>query len=340
VADVSSIGEARRAAMRLAVEAQLSETDAGRASIVATELATNLTRHAGSSGGAMLMAVDKSADANAVEITSIDTGPGMSDIARCFEDGFSTAGTPGNGMGAVRRLSDELDLFSASSGTVIWARIVAGEGPTARAKARPQTLPRSSGLSVPIAGESVCGDNWQLHRAENGQISMMIADGLGHGPLAAEASEAACRLFESRPLAEPVGTIEAMHGAIGGTRGAAVAIARIDPAAGKLVYAGVGNIAGTLLAPDGSSRGLFSHNGTVGHRMRKVQGFEYPWSPASLIVMHSDGLQTRWSFDNYPGLARRHPGVIGGVLYRDFRRGRDDVSVLVVGPPELLPKDS
>jgi hypothetical protein len=124
-----------------------------------------------------------------------------------------------------------------------------------------------------------------------------------------------------------------MHAAIGGTRGAAVAVAQLDPAASTLTFAGVGNIAGTLLAPGGASRGLFSHNGTVGHQVRKVQPFEYPWSPGGVLVLHSDGLQTRWSLGAYPGLIRRHPAVIAGVLHRDFLRGRDDATVLVIGPP-------
>jgi hypothetical protein len=46
--------------------------------------------------------------------------------------------------------------------------------------------------------------------------------------------------------------------------------------------------------------------------------------------MHSDGLLTNWSLDAYPGLLTRHPALIAGVMYRDFRRGRDDVTVLAV----------
>jgi hypothetical protein len=84
-----------------------------------------------------------------------------------------------------------------------------------------------------------------------------------------------------------------------------------------------------LLSPAGS-RGLFTHNGTVGAQVRKVQEFEYAWPDGGLLVMHSDGLQTRWSMDPYPGLMARHPAVVAGVLYRDFQRGRDDATVLVL----------
>jgi len=48
------------------------------------------------------------------------------------------------------------------------------------------------------------------------------------------------------------------------------------------------------------------------------------------LIMYSDGLQSRWNLQDYPGLVHRHPAVIASVLHRDFCRGRDDVTVLVV----------
>ena len=141
----------------------------------------------------------------------------------------------------------------------------------------------------------------------------------------------AVRGFDEDPFLQPRPRIEAAHRAMSGTRGAAVAVARLELGAQSMTYAGVGNISGSLLSQK-TSRGLVSHNGTVGHQMRKVQEFEYPWPDRGLLVLHSDGLQTRWTLEAYPGLAARHPGVIAGVLYRDFKRGRDDVTVVVVGP--------
>jgi anti-sigma regulatory factor (Ser/Thr protein kinase) len=330
VADVSSIGVARRAATTQAAAAGLNEADAGRAAIVASELATNLVRHARPPGGMILIATA----ADAVEILSVDRGPGIADVARSFQDGYSTAGTPGNGLGAVRRLSNECDLFSAPSGTVLWCRVTAG-APTGRFDPQSRVALRAGVISTCAPGETVCGDAWRVARSADdaGRVSLMIADGLGHGPLAADAADAACASFDAQPFAAPGSLIETMHTSIGGTRGAAVAVARIDPAAAAMTFAGVGNIAGTLLAPDGQSRGLFSHNGTVGHQVRKVQPFDYPYPPGSLLVLHSDGLQTRWTLEAYPGLVRRHPAVIAGVLHRDFCRGRDDATAVVIAPP-------
>jgi hypothetical protein len=96
-----------------------------------------------------------------------------------------------------------------------------------------------------------------------------------------------------------------------------------------MTFAGVGNIAGTMIMTD-TRQHLMSYNGIVGHQMQKLHTLTYPWSDNALLVLHSDGLATHWDLKAYPGLAGRHPSLIAGVLYRDFRRDRDDVTVVVV----------
>jgi hypothetical protein len=98
--------------------------------------------------------------------------------------------------------------------------------------------------------------------------------------------------------------------------------------AGEVRFAGVGNVAAVVV--DGATqRGMASYGGIIGHEVRKFQEFAYPFPRGALLVMHSDGLATRWGLDAYPGLASRDPALMAGVLYRDFQRGRDDVTVLV-----------
>jgi hypothetical protein len=120
-----------------------------------------------------------------------------------------------------------------------------------------------------------------------------------------------------------------LHGALFGTRGAAGACALLDTARAKIAYAGVGNIAGTVMTA-ARSRGMVSHNGTLGMQLLRSQQFEYDWPGDACVVMHSDGLSARWSVGSYPGLFMRHPAVIAAVLYRDHGRQRDDATVLVV----------
>ncbi len=159
----------------------------------------------------------------------------------------------------------------------------------------------------------------------------MIADGLGHGPAAAEAAAAAAAAFEENGFASLVDLFELADRRMRKTRGAAIAVAQITSRPRVVKYAGVGNIAGSLRSRNSTTgRGLVSHNGTVGAEMRKVQQFDVSCPEEAVLVMHSDGLQGRWSLDSYPGLIHRHPAVIASILWRDFTRGRDDVTVCVI----------
>jgi hypothetical protein len=261
-----------------------------------------------------------------LEVMAVDRGPGMPDVGRCLTDGFSSGGTAGQGLGAVRRLASEFDIFStAPGGTVIVARVLKSDPERQRA-AKFQW----GAVNLPDPRERACGDTWRLASHQDG-LALLVADGLGHGEFAAQAAEAAADAFIAQPHSPPAEVLAAADRKMRGTRGAAVACANWNLASGGLAFAGVGNIAASLRAGDFSKgRGLISHNGTVGVEMRKLQAFDYEAPPGTLLILHSDGLQSRWTFDPYPGLMQRHPALIAGVLYRDFYRGRDDVTVCVL----------
>jgi serine phosphatase RsbU (regulator of sigma subunit) len=179
-----------------------------------------------------------------------------------------------------------------------------------------------------MAGEQECGDDWVFQEIGRGG-RMTVADGLGHGENAAIAARAAIRTAREH-VSEPAHSLlERIHGALRHTRGATVAVAEIDLAAQVVHFAGVGNIAAAVVTASGMMRRLVSLAGTAGHEVRKMVEFTCPWESGALLLMHSDGLQTHWSFDSYPGLLNRHPSLIAGVLYRDHARGRDDVTVVV-----------
>ncbi len=159
---------------------------------------------------------------------------------------------------------------------------------------------------------------------------LLVADGSGHGPDAAAAARTAVALFEAKPGLGLVEIVTQMHGALNHTRGAAVGVLEIDRDTRQVRFAGLGNVAATVISA-GGRRGLISPGGTLGHTWRTVREFAQPYTGGgAMVVMHSDGLATRWQLDAYPGLAACHPAVIAAVLYRDFRRGRDDATVVVV----------
>src|SRR4051812_632778 len=119
-------------------------------------------------------------------------------------------------------------------------------------------------------------------------------------------------------------------GALRATRGAGVEMIAVDLDRGVARYAGVGNIAAVILNANGTRQSLVSQNGTAGHTIPRIQEYNYPVAARATLVMYSDGLGTHWDLAAYPGLLSRHPSIIAAVLYRDFSRKRDDVTVVVL----------
>jgi anti-sigma regulatory factor (Ser/Thr protein kinase) len=314
--------EARRQAVVFGEEVCLSESQRGSLAVVITEMVTNIVKHAGS--GMIVMDSVRQNGHRGVRVLGLDQGPGIRDLASALQDGFSSSGTPGNGLGAIRRLSTDFDIYSIPErGTAVLSEI----WPNERASHK-LPLPLQVGVvSTPIKGEEVCGDGWSLKKTGDAEL-LMVVDGLGHGILAAEASRTAENVFCQAKTASISGILQDTHDALKATRGAALALVSIEPDRELLSFAGIGNIGASIVTPN-SSRGMVSHHGTVGHQISKIQEFKFPWSAESVLVMHSDGLKTSWNLDPYPGIWRKHAALIAGVLYRDFTRDRDDVTVLV-----------
>ncbi|BCJ43800.1 transcriptional regulator [Actinoplanes ianthinogenes] len=308
----------RRTAERLATELAMPEQRIAELSIVAAEAAGNLVKHA--QQGTILVRAVRAGDEAGVELIMIDSGPGMADVPRAIGDGHSTVGTLGIGFGAILRQASRWDLHSLpGKGTVLAVQVWPDKPPAA---------PWAAGLTRPITGETVSGDAVAA-RVADGRRQLLVCDGLGHGGLAAAASREAVRVFRQTAAGSPAAVVEALHRSLGHTRGAALAVAELDPEAGLVRYAGLGNIAGTVFGPDGSRRGMISIPGIAGHQRRQVREYDYPLRPGAVVVMHSDGVVDRWNPTEYPGLLTRSPEVIAGTVLRDAGTRRDDAGVLV-----------
>jgi len=320
----SQVAQARRAALACATELRLDAETQGKVALVATELATNLVKHGG--GGELVVGARRDDLTTAVDLLALDSGRGMADWSRCLDDGYSTSGSPGTGLGAIRRASEAFDVYSRpSKGTVVFAR-VAGRPESSRSVDELDL----GVVSVPYPGEIECGDGWAVMSRPT-VLRLLVVDGLGHGVFAAEAARAAVAAFQLGRDDTPTASMARIHDGLRHTRGAAAAVGEVDSSGGVVTFCGVGNIAG-LIASGGDERHLVTHNGTVGHEARRMQLFTYPWPKGSMLLLHSDGLATHWRSGDYPGLLTCHPAVVAAVLYRDFRRRRDDATVVVVGP--------
>ena len=187
-------------------------------------------------------------------------------------------------------------------------------------------------VCVPKRNEEVCGDAWAV-RASDGRSTVLIVDGLGHGLPAFDAAQDVLRAFRGQQAGQrPEAELNALHHDMRKTlanRGAVAAIAEIDWQQRELRHAGAGNIAGTIVPVEGKASSLISHSGTLGQNVTRFQEFTHRWPDHGLLVLHSDGLSSSWQLESYPGLGRKHPTLIAGVLYRDFASRQDDVVVFV-----------
>jgi anti-sigma regulatory factor (Ser/Thr protein kinase) len=345
IEDSSQIPVARRAALEAGRSLQLDDETLARAEIVAVELARNILLHGRtvtSESGVPTRRIQRPGElfvsstllGGGIQIVAVDSGKGIPSVAQAMADGFSTAGTPGHGLGSVKRLSRSFDLYSAiepaaARGTVVSAVV----GPEAAAS--PAWDGNAAVLSTALPNETVNGDSWAAIE-RNGSMYFLVVDGLGHGMYAHEAANVAMKFFlrfvQSRPSGETISPAEVvthLHGPMHATRGAALAVVRVESERRLATFCGVGNLSALLRAPSGETRGMISHNGTVGHQMQKVQEFVHAWQPGSLLILHSDGIHTSWRLENTPGLARQASATIAGAIYREAWRGRDDATVLV-----------
>lgn len=323
VAEPSQVGEARRQITGLAQAAGFDETASGRLAIVVTELGTNIIDHAGDGHLFARMLVLPEGEP-AVEVLTVDRGPGIPDVRVALRDGFTTRKSAGTGLGAVYRMTDDFHVHSIpGEGTVVLAILMA------RPKETRGGLSSDVGvLRCPHPRERLSGDAWGLRR-EDGRIMVAVVDGLGHGPGAREASSLAIDTFLDCGWQGTLAAVEAMHGALRRTRGAAVGVLEVGEERREARYTGIGNVAASVI--DGEKTSLLSRNGTVGLKVRKAEEYVHRCAAGCLFVLHSDGIRARWGADEIRAVIGRAPSLVAGVLHLLHYRGNDDATVVVLG---------
>ncbi len=317
VGDASRVGEARRHAAALAAGLGWGEEDAGRAGLVVTELATNLLRHA--RAGELWMAARTAFDD--IEFICVDRGPGMPDIAHCMRDGVSTGtGSPGTGLGAISRMADDFELVSDPAGTVCLVRVR-----PARSR-RPGLSRRLGAVCLAVPPETISGDAWAVRQA-GARTDVLVVDGLGHGPLAGYAAQAALDAFQSQADMALEAMLLDTHEALRGTRGAAVLLVRSE--GGALRSCGAGNVAGRCFNGV-ADRSLAGQHGTAGVQVSTPRAMGAEPLPHGVLVLHSDGISTRWKSSDYAGMLGKDPGLLAACILWQHTRGRDDATVVVL----------
>ncbi|MET9802731.1 SpoIIE family protein phosphatase [Streptomyces sp. NPDC006368] len=317
----SAVQLAASAARRTALAAGLTGPLPDRAAVLASELASNVARYAlhGS------LYVQPLPLRRGVEVLAVDRGPGMADAEQCLTDGYTTGGSLGSGLGAVRRIADQFAIRTKEgTGTLVCARL--GEpGDTS-----PDRAPAVGAVRVPADGEVSCGDSWGVAVTEGAQTAMVV-DGLGHGDPAAEAAELAVRTFHRDPGQPLPELMRAMNRALRHSRGAAVALLRRTR--DTMEATSVGNVRSLLVAPGGVRQRFGGQPGVVGWNMPEPRVQRVPAQPGIISLLHSDGIDTRWADAPSAFLTALPAPLLAAALVHEHRRSRDDATVLTLGPP-------
>jgi len=316
VEDASAVAGCRKAVQIMAERLRFPAARIGQLALAITEAASNLHKHA--EQGSLLLCVNRDGPQPGIDLVTIDAGPGVRDVTAALRDGHSTAGTLGIGLGAIQRLADFADLYSRPGhGTALVARFRVGP---------PVSQPRWAGLIRPITGETECGDAYGVVLADD-TVTAVLCDGLGHGPLAAAAAAAGVAAVLDDPAGEPAALLERVHRRMSGTRGGAVGVVQVG---GQLArFAGLGNVAASIVS-DGQRKSMISIPGIAGVQARTIRQFEYDVPPGSAVIVHSDGVSSRWEAAALPALEARDPLLIAAVLLAEAGVHRDDAGVLVL----------
>jgi anti-sigma regulatory factor (Ser/Thr protein kinase) len=332
----AQIGLARRNINRCAVELGFNELQLAEIEIVVKELGSNALKFARGTGRIYYPRADERVEPRGIEIIYVDKGPGIEDTALAINDGYSTTGTLGAGLGAVKRMSDEFYIFSALDSATrkltMYGRTTHGTSIVFRKRVNPHDEPPRvvpglwGGMTRPTEGHTENGDAYVI-RCEGDRLLLAMIDGLGHGEAAEDSARAAVATID-RNLTQPVEVIlRATHEALHMMRGAVMGLACIDRAAGTIEYAGIGNTDFRVIG--GRERLRFiSLNGTLGSRLDRIKVFKEAMPKVATLIMATDGVSERWEVDNYPGLIGMHPQLFCATVMRDFSRPNDDATIL------------
>lgn len=320
ILDAASVSLARERVREMGRSLGLTTEIIESVAIVASELATNQLRHA--RHGRLAVRATRRGSVPGIEVIAVDRGPGLPSLERPKVAQHGPLDGLGAGLAAVRRLSDEVDFD---------VRLLQGTAITARRFAEP--MPAFAEVAIvgrPYPGEAVSGDDGIAVRTETGLV-VAVADGLGHGLPAHEASGRAMAIVLERPDESIPALVGGIHEGLSGTRGCALALARFERASRRLHGACVGDVSMHLYERRQASY-FASTAQTLGDTrrpLRRLLDEERSIEPGAVLVLFSDGLTTHATLKDELDVLRRTPLSIAHHLLAEFARDNDDALVLV-----------
>jgi len=321
VTDRSYLALIKKDIHSIALQLDFSAQKIAEIDIVVAELTSNLLKYG--SEGQLLVKIIEQPQCAGIELISIDKGPGMSDVNRMLEDGVSTGNTLGNGLGAIKRLSDVFQIYTVKSwGTIVLSRIWQTTPPKHK-----RILAEVQSIVVPKPGETECGDAMACNHTPH-SVSLFLGDGLGHGPEAARVSRMAVEAFHDYNNSSPAEVIRHIHQAVRKTRGLVATVATFSFTTRSWLVCGIGNIT-CRIGADQQFKSHLPYNGIIGMNIpTSINDQEIPWVPGQQILLYSDGLKSRLELYKNPAIYKADPSILAAALYKDYARQTDDMSVV------------
>jgi len=324
ISDPADSTRAQHTIERIAAELGFENETSSKLGLVASELATNLHKHAG--GGTLSVSKLEMDSQTGIRIESADSGPGIQDIEAAFTTGTSTAGSLGLGLSIVNQTMDEVEI-TTPEGTAAGTRLVADRWLTPDYETKNPCPVSIGAASRAISPDEANGDAF-ITKTWNDKTLVGVIDGLGHGSRAHKAATTARTYVEShaeRPLAS---IFRGTDRACKGSRGVVMALAKFDWLENTLTFANIGNINVKVSGPEWT--GLIVRRGVIGGNNPGPSVVTREWDPGYTIVMHSDGISTRWDWNEIRDGGDEPAGVIANRLLKQYGKSNDDATALVV----------
>jgi len=332
----SDVGVCRRKGVSLAKRIGFDDVKAGEIAIMVSEMATNVIKHGGGKGNFLMCRISDLSPKDGIEFWCCDYGNGILDLNTAIVDGYTEKNSLGLGLGAIRRLSDEMDVNPAGKETLFdhFNHNVNDSNSCLRTR---KWLPERNwnglnknlvmgAVSKATPVEKLNGDAFVFENYTTTKCIAAVIDGLGHGKEANKAADIVKATILKKPELPPDIIIKNCHDAARGTRGVTLGVVKADTSANKLFFSGIGNIEGYLLS-DRDKKNLLSYGGIVGHNIRTPRVFEFDFYPGNTVYLYSDGITTRWGYEEFDW--NMHPQTNAENIFNKHARLNDDATILI-----------
>lgn len=322
----------------------VSGVDCCLVSTMIAELGTNIIKYA--KQGSIQVTKQRTDYFLDVQITANDEGPGIQDINLAMKDSYTTGGSLGLGLPALKRMADEFIIKSENDmGTSVYVRkkIKLLHKNNAKKSALAATsLPQRKELIVsrqqqknswdigyyvrPMSGHMVSGDAVCVLEFDH-YILLAVIDVTGHGDTAHEVANKLQHYIQQQKNLDLKWMMKALHEHLKGSVGAALGLFLVDVNEQSFEYISIGNTKARRSVGD-IWRGV-AKDGVLGQRLPNLIAQQGHLNNGDVFVLWSDGLSDHLIDSFIKNIAYESSDKIAFDLIRSLGKRYDDASCIV-----------